>query len=169
MLSLAFTLLLLAAQPDDGPVATQQVVPPPSPAAMAETQRKADEQKARDEAQRKKQEAEDDARLLDWADGSQPAMVSPREAGKVSWGFNRHGAAPPVQTDEEKRAAANRAALERAEQAGKDVNAPPGAWPDEGKMRCRQTDDGFVCGNSEEAIGPDSPTRKALEEMMKPK
>jgi hypothetical protein len=75
---------------------------------------------------------------------------------------------PPPPTEEERRAAANRAALERAEQAGRDANAPPGAWPDEGKMRCKTSENGFVCGNSEEALQPDSPSQKALQEIMKP-
>lgn len=166
MLSLALALLIVVAQPDDAPVSTQQVVPPPSAAAMAEARRKADEKRVKDEAERKRQEAADDAILLDWANGSQREMVSPAEAGKFNWGFTPK--ADPAQTDEEKRAAANRAALERAEQAGRDANEPPGAWPDEGKMRCKTTESGFVCGNSDKALEEDSPSRKALEEIMKP-
>ncbi|MDO9337570.1 MAG: hypothetical protein Q7T61_14325 [Caulobacter sp.] len=172
MLSLAFTLLLLAAQPDDGPVATQQVVPPPSAAALAQAQRQADAQKAIDEARRRKDEEAADAALLDWADGKQPAMVSPAQAGRINWDIHptqkgadlRNG----PQTEEQKRAAANAAALERAEQAGRDANAPPGEWPDDGKMRCQPTDSGFVCGNSDAALAPDSPSRQALDDLLKP-
>jgi hypothetical protein len=75
---------------------------------------------------------------------------------------------PPPQTEAERIAAANAAALARAEQAGQEANAPPGAWPDDGKMRCKSTDNGFVCGNSDKALGPDSPSRKALDEVLKP-
>ena len=144
MLSLALALLILAAQPDDTPVSTRQVVPPPSADAIEEARRKIAEEEAQKEAQ--------------W------------RADLARWRAN-HPAPPPAPlapTEEERRAAANRAALERAEQASRDAAAPPGAWPDDGKMRCKTTENGFVCGNSEEALGPDSPARKALEEVIKP-
>lgn len=144
MLSLAFTLLLFAAQPDDGPVSTNQVVPPPTAAALEAARQKAEAEKAAREAARPK---------------------------VINFEFDASAPPPPppkTPTGEEKRAAANRAALERAEQAARDANAPPGGWPDEGKMRCKPTENGFVCGNSEEAVGPDSPSRKALDEIMKP-
>lgn len=144
MLSLALTLALFAAQPDDGPVATQQVIPPPSAAALEEVRRKEAEQRRKDEEAAK-------ANKIDW-----------------DWHPTPPAPPPPPPTEEEKRAAANRAAMERAEAAGRDANAPPGAWPDDGKMRCKPTENGIVCGNSDEALGPDSPARKALDEMMKP-
>ncbi|MDB5470111.1 MAG: hypothetical protein JWR84_1671 [Caulobacter sp.] len=93
-----------------------------------------------------------------------------KKPATISWEFD--ASAPPPQpkppTEEEKRAAANAAAMRRAEQAAKDANAPPGGWPDEGKMRCKPTDSGFVCGNSDKALAPDSPSRQALDEVMKP-
>ncbi len=73
------------------------------------------------------------------------------------------------QTEEEKRAAANAAAIARADQAGKDAAAPPGAWPDDSKVRCKTTDAGFVCGNSDKALEPNSPSRQALDALLKPK
>jgi hypothetical protein len=74
---------------------------------------------------------------------------------------------PPTQpqTEAERIAAANAAAIARAEQAGKDTNATT-PWPDDGKMRCKPTESGFVCGNSEKALEPDSPSRQALDNLL---
>lgn len=161
MLNLAFPLLLLAAQPADGPVSTQKVVPPPSAAAMEAV-------KARADAEMKKQEADAEAGRTqrktmwpqDFISGADPTF---EEALAASYG-DKAPKAP--QTEEERRAAANAAAIARAAQAGADVNAPPGPWPEEGKMRCRPTETGFVCGNSDKALEPDSPSRQALDALL---
>jgi hypothetical protein len=71
----------------------------------------------------------------------------------------------PPQTEEERIAAANAAAIARAEQAAKDANATT-PWPDQGKMRCKSTESGFVCGNSDKALEPDSPSRQALDGLL---
>lgn len=164
MISLALTLLLTAAQPgDDGPVLTRRVVPSPSAAAVEDAKQKA-------EAERRATAAR--SGTIDWEfrpDASPPPLSA--KDTEEDWGidaFMASQAPPTIKTEAEAREAANRAAIERAEQAGKEANAPPGAWPDEGKMRCKTTDNGFVCGNSDKALEPDSPSRKALDEIMKP-
>lgn len=157
MISLALTLLLLAAQPDDGTVATQQDIPPVTADAIEAAQRKAAEQRKND------QEAL--ATLPDRA-APAPTKVDPGkaltfdEALAADYAKRNPPALDPI-------AAANAAAIARAEQSGKDVNTP-GAWPDEGKMRCKQTETGFVCGNSDKAIEPGSPSRQALDDILKP-
>lgn len=75
---------------------------------------------------------------------------------------------PPPQTEQERIAAANAAAIARAEQAARDANAPQ-PWPDEGRIRCKPTETGIVCGNSEKAVNdPDSPSRQMLDSLLKP-
>ena len=86
------------------------------------------------------------------------------DAKKGRLGFK---VAPPPQTEEERIAAANAAAIARAEQAGQEANTTT-PWPDDGKMRCKPTESGFVCGNSEKALEPDSPSRQALDNLLKP-
>lgn len=55
------------------------------------------------------------------------------------------------QTEEEKRAAANAAAIARAEQARQEAS---GAWPqsEKPKLKCRETSTGLVCGSSDRAL-----------------
>lgn len=182
MMILALTLLLLAAQPDDSPVSTQQVVPPPSPAALDEVRRRAAAQAAKDEA-------EQERALEEWRTASTPppeptatpapdmpkltfdeAVAASRAARNPAVPRGRLGFPTPAQpqTEEERIAAANAAALARAEQAGQETNAPPGAWPDDGRMRCKPTDNGIVCGNSDAALEPDSPSRQALDALLTP-
>lgn len=71
------------------------------------------------------------------------------------------------QTEEERIAAANAAAIARAEQAGQEANTTT-PWPDNGKVRCKPTESGFVCGNSEKALEPNSPSRQALDNLLNP-
>jgi len=63
------------------------------------------------------------------------------------WGFPPP--APPI-SEAEAREAANRAAIERAEQARIESQGPPPRKS--GKMICRETDVGLVCGTSERAL-----------------
>lgn len=163
MLTLALSLCLLVLQPDDGPVATQQVIPPPSEAALAEARRTAEDQKVKAAEQRKKDQEALNETLLNWA-APAPTKADPGkdltfdEALAADYTKRNPPAQDPV-------AAANAAAIARAEQSGKDVNTP-GAWPDDGKMRCKPTDSGFVCGNSDKALEEGSPSRKALDDLL---
>lgn len=142
MLILAASLLLAQAQP--API-DWEFKPPPEPAAPA--------------APARTEPTFEEALAASYA-ADDPA------ASKGRLGF---GTAPQTpQTEEERIAAANRAALERAEQAGREANAPPGRWPDDSRVRCKPTDSGFVCGNSDKALEPDSPSRRALDELLKP-
>ncbi|MBX3481612.1 MAG: hypothetical protein KF842_14560 [Caulobacter sp.] len=67
------------------------------------------------------------------------------------WGVSDYLNNPTAASIEAQRAAANRAAIERAEAAGRDVNAPPSAYETQASGRCRSTPNGFVCGSSERA------------------
>ncbi|HYE45552.1 MAG TPA: hypothetical protein VEA44_07230 [Caulobacter sp.] len=76
-------------------------------------------------------------------------------------------AKPARQTEEERIAAANAAALARAEQARREAQG--GDWSDRGGVKCRATETGFVCANSEKELDdPDSPARQMLDSLLKP-
>ena len=143
MLSLVASLLLAQAQP--API-DWEFKAPPEPAATAQPT--------------KPEPTFDEALAASYA-------ADDKAAPKGRLGFRTTAPSQP-QTEAERIAAANAAALARAEQAGKEANAPPGAWPDDGKMRCKPTDSGFVCGNSDKALEPDSPSRQALDSLLNP-
>lgn len=77
--------------------------------------------------------------------GATPAATVPDD--EEDWGFPPP--APPV-SDADAREAANRAAIERAEQARIEAQGVPRARPR--GMLCRETDVGLVCATSERAL-----------------
>lgn len=94
------------------------------------------------------------------ADGSQQA-----DGKDEDWGIDDYldASQKPAPLDP---AAANRAAIERAEAAARDSQTA-GEWPeDEGKMKCRQTTTGFACGSSQEAI--DQQEEQMRRQLAKP-
>ena len=136
MLPLVACLLILQAQPAEIDWNPRPAPEPPAPTAPAKAEPTFEEALAASYA------AED-------------------KAPKGGLGFKT----APLQTEEDRIAAANAAALARAEQAGKDAAAVT-PWPDEGKTRCKPTETGFVCGTSEKALEPDSPSRQALDSLL---
>ncbi|MBI1407145.1 MAG: hypothetical protein GC145_13600 [Caulobacter sp.] len=97
------------------------------------------------------------------APATQPATANPPQPAAATrpadqqgeddedWGVADYLNRPPAAAAESDPAAANLAAIERAEAARREANAPASVEESQAGRRCHSTPNGFVCGTSEKA------------------